>query len=92
MRRFLILLPALLGACGLFQAAEPGRPGLSDPVPAEPLADPGLFEPAEGWTGPVPGTQGELALAVEAEIAGRQMCNGQLAALRQIYLPERVGR
>lgn len=78
----------LLAGCGdSLRPAEP-PPVAVPPVavlPAQPVADPALFRPCPGWQGPVPQTAVDLALAAEAEIAGRKRCNEQLAALAEVY-------
>ncbi|WP_284262447.1 hypothetical protein [Roseicyclus amphidinii] len=85
MRRFLIPCAMLLGSCGQSNAPPPPlpRPGaLIDPTP---IVDPGLYETCPGWTGPPPELGVEFALAVETEIACRQLMAGQLDTLARTH-------
>jgi hypothetical protein len=88
MRLCLIICATLLAGCGdSLRRADPPSPPPPPPVliPEVPIADPDLFRPCEGWTGPPPVTELDLAIAAEAEIAGRERCNDQLDALAEVY-------
>lgn len=67
MRLCLTICAMLLAGCG-----GPEPPGLQ------------LFDltPCDGWTGPVPQTERQLARAAAAERGGRLCANAKLATLR----------
>jgi hypothetical protein len=88
MRLCLIICVTLLAGCGDSPRRSSPPPVQAPPpvvIPQTPIADPALFRPCDGWTGPPPVTDLQIALAAEAEIAGRERCNDQLNALAEVY-------
>lgn len=75
MRLCLLCLPLLLTGCF--------GPGSDRPAPP-PIVPADLLQPAPGWTGPKPQTEGQLSDALIAEAQGRRIANARLAAISDI--------
>lgn len=76
MRLCLIICAVLLTGCG----------GDTTPrvIYAVPPIEASLLLPCDGWTGPVPETEGQLADAILAEKRGRACANGRLQAVGEV--------
>jgi hypothetical protein len=70
MRLCLTICLALLAGCG--------REAATVHFPAD------LLQPAPGWLGPAPRTEGQMIDAAVAEKRGRERANAQLEAIGQI--------
>lgn len=76
MRLYLLCCALLLSAC------TPADKITVAPVPHNVPAD--LLMPCAGYTGLVPGDQGQLSDALVAEVRGRHCANGKLEAIDEI--------
>lgn len=75
MRLYLLCLPLLLTGCL-------GRDGEVVTPPPRVPAD--LLQPCDGYTGPVPRTEGQISDSMIAEARGRACANGKLATVGKI--------
>ncbi len=75
MRLCLLCLPLLLTGCF-------GRE--TEVIMGPPIVSADLLQPAPGYSGPPPRTDGELSDALIAEVRGRKLANSRIATIAEI--------